>query len=101
MNLYAKDPHNTTHVCFDREDARKYYHPPELADMACFFGEPAKKEYSPAYINRVLREARAEGFLVSYNHPDWGAGVGGGLSLLRWLFCRGGLQPFLLYGRGT
>lgn len=72
MNLYAKDPHNTAHVCFDREDARKYYHPPELADMACFFGEPAKKEYSPAYINRVLREARAKGFLASYNHPDWG-----------------------------
>ena len=49
MNLYAKDPHNTQRV--DVSDLR---------DNFCIEN-----------VNEAIRRAKEQGFLVSYNHPNW------------------------------
>lgn len=49
MNLYAKDPHNTTVV--------------DIKDL--------KNEFCAENINEAIRRAKEAGFLVVYNHPHW------------------------------
>ena len=72
MNLYAKDPECTYHICFDPEAAKTYCRLEEAEVRKEELGEPAKHIYTPEFINRVTREAKEKGFLVSFNHPDWG-----------------------------
>ncbi len=69
INCYARDPRNTRIV---------NYHPsnfwlcgPETYLKQEYYGEPRPKEYSTEGVNRVIREANAHGFIVSYNHPVW------------------------------
>lgn len=72
MNLYAQDPNCTRHICFDPQAARKYCRLTEEDVSRPELGEPAEHVYTPEFINRVTREASEKGFLVSFNHPDWG-----------------------------
>lgn len=72
MNFFAKDPHQTGHVCLDRTQSRRFCHPAELADtLLCLNGE-YERVYSPETVNHMVREAKKYGFIVSYNHPKWG-----------------------------
>lgn len=72
MNLYSKDPGCTRHICFDPRGAMRYCRLTEEEVGREELGEPAEHVYSPEFINRVTREAREKGFLVSFNHPGWG-----------------------------
>lgn len=52
LNLYAKDPHNT-----------------KIIDLA-----PIKEKYGEFTVdtfNEAIRQAKEQGFLVCYNHPNW------------------------------
>ena len=72
MNLYAKDPSCTRHSCFDPKAAKAYCRLKAEEVEREELGETADHVYTPEFINRVTREAKENGFLVSFNHPDWG-----------------------------
>lgn len=72
MNLYAKDPSCTRHICFDPKSAKAYCRLAEEEVSREELGETADHVYTPEFINRVIREANEKGFLVSFNHPGWG-----------------------------
>ncbi len=75
----------TCHICYIalRRDqltqpsrdpsARLYGHAAEhLKEVRFDASKPDfKREYTPENINRMIREAREEGFFVTYNHPSW------------------------------
>ncbi len=67
LNLYAKDPHNTTQVCYAPESV--LHDPLGLKDKVHFVGAPFQKEYTIECIQKVIDAARDNGFLVSLNHP--------------------------------
>lgn len=67
FNLYAKDQHNTTQVCFSPTSVvhgEKWRIP-----LVKYVGELHKKEYTVEYMQHVIDEAVANGFLVCLNHP--------------------------------
>lgn len=69
LNFYAKDQKNTTHVCFN---PRYVLHGEKWrADVVERLGEPFLREYTVECIQKVIDAAKANGFLVSLNHPGW------------------------------
>ena len=69
MNLICRTPHVRRQVMFAPESVRgnaKNYVP-----SVAFVGEFERPEYSVSFINRLTREAHANGYLVQYNHPVW------------------------------
>ena len=69
MNLFAKDPHNAGAIAYNPDVAR--YTPDEEKERVVRLGRQEKRRYLPGFINRVVEDARANGFIVSYNHPYW------------------------------
>ncbi len=67
FNLYPKDPHNQKHIMFN---PRNVIHGETYrAPLAEHIGPYVEREYTIEYINRFIREANENGFLVSLNHP--------------------------------
>ena len=69
MNLFARDPSNETMICYNPSYC-KYIPQEEQARMAKA-GSQSAREYSVEYINRFIRTAKENGYLVTYNHPWW------------------------------
>jgi hypothetical protein len=69
MNLFAKDPHNTTFIAYDPNFVK--YMPHELAEAQPQAGVTGPRHYNISYVNRFIRDAVASGYLVTYNHPVW------------------------------
>lgn len=69
LNLFAKDPHNETLICYNPAYC-KYLTPAEQANLKTA-GSQRTREYTVAYINEFIQTARDNGYLVSYNHPTW------------------------------
>ena len=69
LNLFAKEPDNTALVCYDKRYT-KYIPEDELATIKKV-GDTSPREYSTEYINRFIKTARDNGYLVAYNHPYW------------------------------
>ncbi len=70
LNLWAKDPTNLSHVCFN--PARKPKGVTEQEAMtAPHYGDYFQAEYSVECINHIISEANKHGFMVCYNHPYW------------------------------
>jgi len=67
LNLFAKDPHNVTHIGFDPSFCRDP-NPAKDVPHAAPFGP---RQYTPAYIQEFINSAVAHGYLVSHNHPAW------------------------------
>lgn len=67
FNLFARDPHNETHVCFSPTTVKKnqVWRVPD----AKYVGETVTKEFTLEFMQRVIDEANANGFIVSLNHP--------------------------------
>ena len=71
LNMYAKDPNNFKAVCYN----------PELVscgnsklhrDTAQYIGDGKfEQEFTVENFNEVIRTAKENGFLVTYNHPGW------------------------------
>lgn len=68
LNLFAKSPHNTRHVCFNRNYVRDFW-PASQLEVQTYSRDT--RVYSVDYVNRLLEEIREAGFLVSLNHPVW------------------------------
>ncbi len=69
LNLFARDPHNQTLIAHDPRYCRYLERTPNPA--VTHAGSPLPRQYSPAYINRFIADARQAGYLVAYNHPYW------------------------------
>ena len=69
LNLFAKDPHNVTQVCFDP----KYVIHGEKwrAPIAKRIGGDFERDYTIEAMQQVIDTARENGFLVSLNHPQY------------------------------
>ena len=68
LNFYSKDPHNIKTPCYS--SMYDHYVKDNNRDLI-WQGEEYERVYSPDGINDMIRRAKDEGFLVSYNHPTW------------------------------
>ena len=72
FNLFARNPHNTTQVCFEPTSAAQpHYKEAWRVPSIKYGGEPFCKEFTVECMQRVIDEANANGFLVSLNHPNY------------------------------
>ncbi len=69
LNLYAIDPHNTDTPCYNRVYDHFDHDCPE--EMLNIPKKDYKRKYGKKGINKIIKEANKQGFLVSYNHPKW------------------------------
>lgn len=68
LNFYALDQHNTVTPCYN--SVYDHFINDAIKDKIRFDGE-YQRSYSPEGINKMIKDAKKQGFLVSYNHPDW------------------------------
>ena len=69
LNLFARDPHNETYICYNKPYA-KFLSEERLMQLKRVGSEEARR-YTTEYVNQYIRTARENGYLVSYNHPWW------------------------------
>lgn len=70
LNLFARDPHNVDLICWNDACVKYVTDPTERAAMHRF-GSEETRQYTAEYINRFIETARADGYLVTLNHPVW------------------------------
>ena len=80
LNLYAKDPYQDKHVCFDPKHVPHCKHPETLS----YTGPIFKATYDD--IQHVIDEANKNGYLVCFNHPYWSVEPHGDYFNLKGLF---------------
>lgn len=68
LNFYSKDPHNIKTPCYAIEYDTRIND--KNRDLICTDGH-YDRVYTVEGINEIIRIAKSEGFLVSYNHPTW------------------------------
>ena len=69
LNLFAREPENEAIVCYNPKYC-KYIPEARKADYKKV-GSQQIREYSVEYINKFIRTARENGYIVAYNHPCW------------------------------
>ena len=69
LNFYAPAPDQTDYVCPDPRYA--WGNARAIADTQAHYKGNYTRVYSVEGQNEMIAEARAKGYLVSYNHPDW------------------------------
>ena len=69
LNLFAKNPYDETIICYDKRYV-KYIPEAELSKKRRV-GDGSPREYSVEYVNKFIKTAIDNGYLVSYNHPYW------------------------------
>lgn len=67
INLFSRDPHNTFHPACSIRNAGRYYE----RFKEEFRSDGYDRVYTRESINEVIRRAKAAGFLVQLNHPNW------------------------------
>lgn len=70
LNLFARDPNNETMICYNKPYADRYANDQQQNGWKRA-GTEQTREYSRDYINDYIRTAKANGYIVSYNHPAW------------------------------
>ena len=73
LNLIAKDPKENRHIGFHPQTVQwlvdKGVLTEELVNSAEYAGELRKMEFSVENINKIIKSANENGFLVTINHP--------------------------------
>ena len=69
LNLYARDPHNVKHVCFDKSTV--IHGEKWRAETVELANPPCKKVFQMDFLQKVIDEANKYGFLVCLNHPAY------------------------------
>lgn len=70
LNLFARDPHNETMVCYNRDYA-KYLLKLRPVSQIKKCGPRTVRRYEREYVQTFIYTAREAGYLVGYNHPYW------------------------------
>lgn len=71
LNLFARDPDNTTMICFNAPYLKYVQRDNAFDEITARAGSERPREFTRAYINEYIRTARENGYLVAYNHPYW------------------------------
>ena len=70
LNMIAKEPHNVTQVYYDPRqvwgNARQY-----INEIVPDPSTPNERHYSKETVQAIVDAGNKNGFLVSYNHPEW------------------------------
>ncbi len=84
LNLIAESPDRAAQVCFNGEVmwGKEKACIPFISYLGGIWDY---SEYSPEAANRIIAQARANGFLVNYNHPAWSLQTSEDYSALRGL----------------
>lgn len=69
MNLFARDPKNEKLICYNPCYVR--YLPVERHREIEKVGSEEPRQYSVEYINKFIKTAKENGYIVSYNHYGW------------------------------
>ena len=69
LNFYSPIPNQTDYVC--PNPRYTFANAPALAAKQSHYKGDYVRRYSVEGQNEMIAEARAKGYLVSYNHPDW------------------------------
>ena len=70
LNFIAKTPDVNKHICVDPAYCKYILRQMKLEDIPRA-GDFCTRSYTPGFINRMIREANENGYLVFYNHPAW------------------------------
>lgn len=80
LNFFAKDPHNNVQIGYHPETVEWLVQRGKLSEAerdAIRYAPPLRDcHYYPANINRIIKSANENGWLVTINHPMW--------SLMNW-----------------
>ena len=75
MNLISKTPYNMTQIGYHPESVQwlidRGKMTQEEVDAIQYAGELRDMHYYPANINKIIKSANENGFLVMINHPGW------------------------------
>lgn len=75
INLLAKDPNQTTHIAYHPSTVKGYVNQGKISqeefENIKYAGTLRDMRCYPANINKAIREANENGFLVTVNHPNW------------------------------
>ena len=69
INLFARDPHNETIVCYNPSYCK--YMTEEQKALLKKVGDQKPRQYSVEYVNELIRTAKENGYIAAYNHPWW------------------------------
>lgn len=69
ISLFARDPQNEAMVCFNPKYCK--YITDEQKQKLKKVGSQDTREYSVEYINKFIKTAKENGYIVTYNHPWW------------------------------
>lgn len=69
INLFARNPQNEAIVCFNSKYCK--YITDEQKQKLKKVGSQNTREYSVEYINKFIKTAKENGYIVTYNHPWW------------------------------
>lgn len=69
INLFARDPENTSYVCYNPIYCKYMPLPKQLA--AKKVGSQEERRFTVEYINKFVRNAKENGYICTYNHPWW------------------------------
>ena len=69
INLFARDPLNEAIVCYNPHYC-KYLSEVEKSQLAKV-GSQENRRHTVDYINMLVRTAKENGYIASYNHPWW------------------------------
>lgn len=70
LNLIAKTPDVRKQVCVDPVYIKYATRDMPVEDLPRV-GEMCARTYDPGTVNRLIKQANENGFLVFYNHPSW------------------------------
>lgn len=68
LSLFARDKDNDKYICYNRVYCKYFKGDHETLNRV---GSEEPREYTMEYINKFIKTANENGYLVSYNHPTW------------------------------
>lgn len=69
LNIYSGDKHNTKQIFFNPDAI--WFAGDDVKNSVQYYGEICEREYTPEFINKVIKEANDHNFIVCMNHPYW------------------------------
>lgn len=70
LNLIAKDQSNEKYICYNPKYSKYLSKNGDISDYERV-GSEEIREYSVDYVNKFIKTANENGYLVTHNHPVW------------------------------
>ena len=70
MNFYCKDKNNDTLIGVTDSYCKHWFKDKDVSKIKHILPRE-KREYTPEFVNSIIKDANENGFFVSINHPMW------------------------------